>query len=195
MVVDLKKEDDMSGIARIIISRFPIVIALNVVLLWAVWVPLQAQAEPRQHIRMAGPHQHGRAMRDFVGHSLRGLLRHQTDLGLSGEQIAKIRALSTDYAKTRIKTEADVKLAEVEVRSLVRDEKADLSTIESALKKSEGSHTALRLEGVKTLRAAAAVLTPEQRAKWRADMTEGHRSAMRHAEHPMGGEASNPREG
>jgi protein CpxP len=182
-----KKEDNMSGIAKINFSRFPIVLALGALLVSTGGIPMQAQAEPRQQVAMGGGHhEHGRAMRDFVGHSIRSLIRHQRDLGLSGEQTAKIRAISTDYAKTRIKGEADVKLAEVEVRSLIRDEKADLSAIESALKKSETSHTALRLEGVKALRAAAAVLTPEQRDKWRSEMREGHRPGMRHAGHDSG---------
>ena len=186
----------MSGTARII-SRFPIVLALGALLIWSAGMPIKAQGEPPQQIMMGGGHhEHSRGMRDFVSHSLRGLLRHQKDLGLSGEQTARIRTISTDYAKIRIKGEADVKLAEVEVRSLVRDEKADLSAIESALKKSEGSHTALRLEGVKALRAAGAVLTPEQREKWRAEMREGHRPGMHHAEQDPGvGDGSTTREG
>lgn len=113
-------------------------------------------------------------MSDFVGHSLHGLLRHKKELGLSEEQRAKIKAIATDYTKTRIREEADLKLAEVDVRTLVHDEKADLPAIETAMKKSESAHTALRLEGVKALRAAAAVLAPEQHEKWRAMRIERH---------------------
>ena len=94
---------------------------------------------------------------------------------MSEEQRAKIKAIATDYAKTRIREEADLKLAEVDVRTLVHDEKAELPTIETAMKKSESAHTALRLEVVKALRAAAAVLTPEQHEKWRAIRMERHR--------------------
>jgi Spy/CpxP family protein refolding chaperone len=118
-------------------------------------------------------------MRDFAGHSLHRLLRHQKDLGLSAEQSAKIKATATDYAKARIRGEADFKLAELEVRTLARDETADLPAVEAALKKSESAHTALRLEGIKALRAATAVLTPEQREKWRAGMMAGHREDTR----------------
>ena len=89
------------------------------------------------------------------------LLRQQKDLRLSAEQTAKIKAITTDYEKGRIREEADLKLAEVDVETLVHDEKANLSAIEAARKKSESAHTALRLGGVKALRAAAALLTPE----------------------------------
>jgi Spy/CpxP family protein refolding chaperone len=114
-------------------------------------------------------------MSDFVGHSLHGLLRHKKDLGLSAEQSAKIKAIATDYTKTRIREEADLKLAEVDVRTLVHDEKAELPAIETAMKKSESAHTVLRLEGVKALRTATAVLTPEQHEKWRAIRMERSR--------------------
>jgi len=125
-------------------------------------------------------------MHDFVGHSLHRLLRHGKDVGLSQEQRAKIKAITTDYTKTRIREEADLKLAEVDVRTLVHDEKTDLAAIETAMKKSESTHTALRLDGVKALRAAAAVLTPEQREKWRAIRMERH-GGGRHAESPRSG--------
>src|SRR3989454_12173720 len=128
---------------------------------------------------MRGGHpEHGRAMHDFVGHSLHRLLRHGKDVGLSQEQRAKIKAITTDYTKTRIREEADLKLAEVDVRRLVHDQKADLSAIETAMKKSESTHTALRLDGVKALRAVAAALTPEQREKWRAIRMDRHVGGM-----------------
>jgi len=121
------------------------------------------------------------------------LLRHKKDLGLSAEQSAKIKAISTDYTKTRIREEADLKLAEVDVRTLVHDEKAELPAIETAMKKSESAHTALRLEGVKALRTATAVLTPEQHEKWRAIRMERHREG--YGEGKQSREYSHGREG
>ncbi len=170
----------MSKTTRVISSRFSVVLALGALLTWVVCVPADAQAEPRPGM-MRGHHQtRDGAMHDFVGHALHRLLRHQKDLGLSQEQRAKIKTIATDYTKTRIREEADLKLAEVDVWTLVHDEKADLAAIETALKKSESTHTALRLDGVKALRAAAAVLTPEQREKWRAIRME--RREERHRE-------------
>ena len=76
----------------------------------------------------------------------------------------------TDYEKARIRGEADLKLAEVDVQTLAHDEKAEMSAIENAVRKSEMVHANLRIEGIKTLRAASAVLTPGQREKWRASL-------------------------
>ena len=129
------------------------------------------------HCKMRGRHDgHGRGRHDFVGHALHGLLWDKKDLGLSEEQSSKIKAISTDYAKSRIRGEADFKLAELDVRTRMFDQKADISSIESALKKSEAARIALRLDGVKAMRAATAVLTPEQREKWH----EGMRHKMMH---------------
>ena len=79
------------------------------------------------------------------------------DLGLSGEQPAQLKSLSTDYEKTRIREETDLKLAEVDVQSLVHDDKTALSAIEAAVQKAEAAHTALRLDEIKAVRAATAV--------------------------------------
>jgi len=172
----------MSTMTQAISSRFSVILAIGALLTWAVCVSAEVRADDLGQRMMRGGHpEHGRAMHDFVGRSLHRLLRHGKDLGLSQEQRVKIKAIATDYTKTRIQEEAALNLAEVEIRTLVHDEKADVAAIERAMKKSESTHTALRLEGVKALRAAAAVLTPEQREKWRAIRMERY-SGGRHAE-------------
>jgi len=177
----------MSKTTMTISSQFSLILALGALLTWVVCVPTEVRADdPSQRMMRGGHPEHGRTVHDLVGHALHRLLRHGKDVGLSQEQRAKIKAVTTDYTKTRIREEADLKLAEVDVRALVHDEKADLAAIETAMKKSESTHTALRLDGVKALRAAAAVLTPEQREKWRAIRMERH-GGGRHAESPRSG--------
>src|SRR2546426_3505569 len=175
----------MSKTTRVISSRFSVILALGALLTWIVCVPTEVRADdPSQRMMRGGqPGHHGRAVHDFVGHALHRLLRNGKDVGLSQEQRAKIKAIATDYTKTRIREEADLKLAEVDVRTLVHNEKADLAAIETAMKKSESTRTALRLDGVKALRAAAAVLTSEQVEKWRAIRMERH--GERHREGPQ----------
>jgi Spy/CpxP family protein refolding chaperone len=119
----------------------------------------------------------------FVGHTFRSLLRHAKELGLSEEQVTKLKTLMTDYSKTRIRDKADVKLAEVDVRALAHDQKAEMSAIESAVRKSEAAQAKLRLDGIRAVREASATLTPEQREKWRSS-----RSVM-HADVPGQGQA------
>jgi len=97
-----------------------------------------------------------------TGHLLRGLLRSQKEIGLSEDQVAKLKAIQLDLDKTRIKTEADIMVAERELSSLVEDSKADLGTIEAKVKQSEALQTSLRMTAIKARRDTMAVLTPEQ---------------------------------
>jgi periplasmic protein CpxP/Spy len=174
----------MSGTRKMIISRFSLTLGIGALLAGFTCIPALVQAEPS--LGMRGPHhERSRMTPDPVGRSLHRLLRHQNDLGLSGDQSAKIKAIAVDYAKTRIGKEADLKLAEVDVRTLMHDDKADLPAIEAAIKKSESARTALRLERAKALRAATAILTPEQRDKWRSGMLKRRGEGARAGEYGM----------
>jgi Spy/CpxP family protein refolding chaperone len=104
-----------------------------------------------------------------TGHYLRHLLMHQKEIGLSEEQVTKLKAIQLDLDRTRIRTEAEVQVAERELEALVHDEKSDLAAIEAKLKQSEGLEVGLRLAAIKTKREAMALLTPEQREKEKAE--------------------------
>jgi Spy/CpxP family protein refolding chaperone len=132
--------------------------------------PMESRADPNPESYS----HHGGHQGDFASRALRALLHEQPELNLSDEQVGKIKTLALDYAKTRIRDEAEVKLAEVDAFALIVDEKADLSAVEAALRKSEQAKTVVRLDRVKAMRAAGAVLTPEQRDKWQARMKERH---------------------
>ena len=167
----------MSNTTQTVRSRVWPTLALAVLLVGGIGLVTAVRADPGPgHRPMIGSHcdQRRGAMHDFVGHALHGLIRSQKELGLSAEQESKIKAIALDHEKHRIQSEADIKLAELDVRTDVFNEKVELPTIETALQKSENARTAMRLEGVKTLRAATSVLTPAQREKWRQEMMSKH---------------------
>jgi Spy/CpxP family protein refolding chaperone len=114
-----------------------------------------------------------------TGHYLRHLLKHQKEIGLTEEQVTRLKALSLDLDRTRIKTEAEIQIAERELASLVHDEKADLTAIEAKVTQSESLEAGLRIAAIKARREARALLTPEQRDKEKAEhekMMDRHRS-------------------
>ena len=111
---------------------------------------------------------------DSISSELQGIVHHAQDLGLSDEQITKFRSLITDYQKARVQGQANVKLAEVDVQSLMRDEKADMAAIENAIRKSEATQSTVRIEGAKAIMGARGILTPEQLQKWRASRQTRH---------------------
>jgi len=117
------------------------------------------------------------------GHFLRHLLMHQKEIGLSEEQVGKIKALQLELDKTRIRTEAEIQVAERELHELVRDEKTDLAAIEAKLRQGAELEVGLHMTAIKTRRAAMALLTPEQREKEKAE----HEMMMKkRGEHKMG---------
>jgi Spy/CpxP family protein refolding chaperone len=110
--------------------------------------------------------------------------------------------MQLELDKTRIKAEADIQVAERELKALTDDEKSDLKAIEGKLRQSEDMQVALRMTSIKTRRDVLALLTPEQRAKEKAehekmmqqhkDGGKGHGSGMAN---PHGAMQGNPHQG
>jgi protein CpxP len=109
------------------------------------------------------------AQRSHTSHYLHHFIRHQKELGLNDEQVNKLKTLSLEWDKTRIKGLADIEVAERDVEALMHDEKADLSAIESKMKDAKMKEVTLRMTALKTRRDALALLTPEQREKDKAE--------------------------
>jgi Spy/CpxP family protein refolding chaperone len=142
-------------------------------------------------------HGHGMSQHGMAGHGIGAhrtihvLLRHQQELGLTEEQVAKIKALSLDQDRARIRATADVKVAERELRSLVSDEKTELTAIEAKVKERAMLDANLHMIGIKAKRELAAVLSPEQREKQKTileRMHRAHRGRQMKAQSQSGGE-------
>ena len=108
-------------------------------------------------------------MHGGTGHLIRHLLKHEKDIGLSADQVTKLKEMQLNMDKTRIKMEADIQVAERELKALIDDEKSDLGAIESKLKQSQQTQIGLRLASIKARREVLALLTPEQRTKQQAE--------------------------
>ena len=104
----------------------------------------------RGHGMMGG---HGMGMmHSSAGHLIRHLLKHEKDIGLTADQVTKLKDIQLNLDKTRIKSEADIQVAEREFKALTDDEKSDLGAIEAKLKQSEDMQVALRMTSIKTRR-------------------------------------------
>ena len=57
-----------------------------------------------------------------TGQLIRHLLKHEQQLGLTAEQVTKLKDMQLNLDKTRIKTEADIQVAEREVKALTDEE-------------------------------------------------------------------------
>lgn len=121
-----------------------------------------------------GGHGHSSA----AGHLLRHLLKNKQEIGLTDEQIAKLRAMALDADRARIRAEADKMVSDRELRSLLWDEKAELPAIEAKVKETESLEATVRIIGIRVKRELVGVLTPEQKTKLKA-LWEQHRQQDR----------------
>ncbi len=144
-------------------------------------------------------------MHSSTGHLIRHLLKHEKDIGLTADQIAKLKDIQLGLDKARIKAEADIQIAERELKALTDDEKSDLGAIEAKLKQSEDMQVGLRMTSIKTRREVLGLLTADQRAKEKAEhekMMQKHKEGGKGQGNPHGGMAnphgstgSNPHKG
>ena len=159
----------MAGKALAAASAMVLAMGLSLPPLWAD----QGHRDSEGHARHGyGYGAHGSS----TAHYLRHLLKHQKEIGLTEEQVSKLKALSLDLDRARIKAHADIEIAERELAALVQDDKTDLATIEAKLKQSERLEVEARMAAIKAKREAIAVLTPEQREKEKAE----HERMMSH---------------
>lgn len=133
-----------------------------------------SQAEACHGHMMHGGHDQKDAD-DHAGHHLKHLLKHAKEIGLTPEQIGKLKVMQLDFKRADVRLEADIEVAQLELDALLEDDQAELSAIQAKvdqLKKAEGTHV---IAAVKSARNAMALLTPDQREKERA-----HREHMQH---------------
>jgi protein CpxP len=136
------------------------------------------------HGQAQGGHDQGEP-EDHSAHYLKHLLKHAKEIGLTPEQIGKVKAIQLDFKRADVSLEADIKIAQLELDALVEDERTDLAAIQAKvdqLKKAEGANL---IAAIKSKREAMALLTPEQREKDRAHLEHmksegGHGGGMGH---------------
>jgi DNA-binding response OmpR family regulator len=112
---------------------------------------------------------------EFVLNMLQSLLNRKNEFELSKEQTAKLESLLIEYEEARLACEAEFMVAELHVQTLAQDDQTPQAEIEAALRNSERAQTTVRLEGLKALQAAEAVLSLEQRQKMVASYPHGRR--------------------
>jgi len=138
--------------------------------------------EQGMHGQMHSGQGHGE-VEEHSGHYLKHLLKHAEEIGLTPEQIGKLKALQLDFKRSEARTEADIKIAKLELQALVEDEQADLSAIKTRVNQLKYAEGTLMLAAIKAKYDGMALLTPEQREKDRA-----HREQMkREGEEQHGG--------
>ena len=156
-----------------------------------------AQAQPAPGAQMGHRPEGGRSMSGHHGwrrhgkahrFSLAGLaLRHRQELALTPAQVESLRKLGTDARRDAIKRHADRRLAELDLRTLLTPDAADpnkpldLAKAETKVRDIERLRGDERVARLRSLEQSRQVLTPEQREKLRAMLSQRwqHRGPQR----------------
>ena len=96
------------------------------------------------------------------------MLRNRQELGLSSEQVQALEDLRDGYQREAIRYQADIRIAEVELQSLLKAAAVDLEQVKVKLQEIEHLKTELRLARIRAIEQGKAVLTSEQHEKLQA---------------------------
>ena len=100
-----------------------------------------------------------------------GMCIEQADkIGLTDDQIMKIKPVHTEMQKKQARFKADLKIAEIELMEIMDVKDFDLEKANSAVKKIEEIKTAHHLEMLKAMKEIRTILTDEQFKKMKKMM-------------------------
>ena len=146
------------------------------------------QTMPHHPGMMGGPGMKGHGK--MPPHMSLSPLAMKDELGLKEDQIKAIQPLETDYRKNAIKSRADIRVAMIDLASLLDQKSTDRNAISAKIDEISGIRKQMMTYRVDTLLKLKEILTPEQyaqfRSKIKAQMERGMgRGMMGHGK--MGG--------
>ena len=94
------------------------------------------------------------------------ILSYRDYLGLSAEQVKKLEQLRDNFQRQSIRTDADLKIVELDIAALLDSPTVDIAKVEAKIHEAEKLRADLRIARVRIIEQAKSVLTAEQRKKF-----------------------------
>ena len=132
-----------------------------------------------QKIGMHGMHRRG----DMLGM----LIKHADKVGLTDDQVVKLKAIHRGMEKKKIRFEADMKLSLIDLKEIMEVKDFDLEKANAAVQKISDLKRDQHLEMLKSLKDVRSILTDEQFKKikemrhrmWEVKKPEGKKPDMK----------------
>ncbi|RMH07104.1 MAG: periplasmic heavy metal sensor [Nitrospirae bacterium] len=105
-------------------------------------------------------------------HHIFSPLQMKEELGLSDQQIEALRAVESDYRKTMIKMDADLRIAFIDLSSALDQKDPNHQAVEAQVDKVADLQEKLMMYRVDALFKIKEILTPEQYEKFRVRLRE-----------------------
>ena len=116
----------------------------------------------------------GRIMGDPVERPLITImLHHRTELGLTPEQVTRLEAIRGEFAREAIRRDADIRVAELDLGTLLEQDPVDLAKAEAKTREVAQLRVDLRIARLRAVEQGKAVLTAEQRSRLRTMLSGG----------------------
>jgi hypothetical protein len=100
------------------------------------------------------------------------MLRHRDRLGLSAEQVQGLERLRDSFQRDVIRSEADLRIADMDLSSLLSADPVDLQKVEAKIRDIERLKADLRVARIRSIEKGKALLTADQRAKLNSLMAD-----------------------
>jgi protein CpxP len=136
----------------------------------ALSAPARAQGEEGWR---SGPREHE------MGPRLMPLVENErvkTALGLTEEQVGRLRQIAVETEKSAVKTRAELAVRRIELRELLRADKPDREAVMKKVEEISDLRGQIMKQYVESMLALKTVLTPEQQQKLRAFRARGGRT-------------------
>lgn len=120
------------------------------------------------HMREGSGHQEGRGERPLITI----MLQRRDELGLAPEQVRALESLRSDFQREAIRKEADIRVAEMDLESLLQADSVEMGKVEAKVREIERFRADLRLARLGVIEKGKAQLTSDQRVKLKKLLTE-----------------------
>lgn len=107
---------------------------------------------------------------DRMGDMMGMCLQHAEMMGLTDDQLMKMKPIHSEMQKKQARFKADLKIAQIELMDIVEVKDFNLDKANTAVRKTEGIRTAHHLEMLKAMQDMRAILTDEQFRKMKTMM-------------------------
>ena len=141
-------------------------VMLAAVALLALSVPAPASSAMKDMSMQEHRGEHGRMMEkcdmDKMGDMMGMCITHADKMGLTDDQVAKMKPIHREMQKKQARFTADLKIAEIELMEIMEVKDFDLEKASLAVKKIAEIKTAHHLEMLKAMKEMRGIMTDEQ---------------------------------
>ncbi len=163
----------------------PVVMMVAVVALLMISVSVPAFSEMKDMSMKEHRGGHGQMMKmgdmDKMGDMMGMCIQHADKIGLTDDQVMKMKPVHSEMQKKQARFKADQKIAEIELMEIMEVKDFDLEKANSAVKNIADIKTTHHLEMLKAMKEMHTILTDEQFKKMKKMMMSMNRGEKKPA--------------